>query len=126
MQNNHSVVWFEVVGRDGDKLRRFYGELFGWKLEPEGPMKYATLSPNGGGKGIPGGIGELAPLAGTGFPSRPWVTVYVHTDDVAASLARAEKLGGRVVLPARKLPDGPEIALFEDPEGQIIGLVRSM
>jgi hypothetical protein len=26
----HPVMWFEVLGTDGGKLRTFYGELFGW------------------------------------------------------------------------------------------------
>jgi predicted enzyme related to lactoylglutathione lyase len=25
------VVWFEVVGKDGEGLRRFYRDLFGWQ-----------------------------------------------------------------------------------------------
>ena len=27
------VVWFEVAGRDLQALTRFYGELFGWKVD---------------------------------------------------------------------------------------------
>jgi uncharacterized protein len=124
MAENHPVVWFEVVGKEGQKTRRFYGELFGWKLDAENPMRYAMVEANG--KGIPGGVGEVEAFAKGGFPARPWVTFYVHTDDVAGSLARAQKLGGRVIVPARQLPDGPEIGLFEDPDGQLVGLVRSM
>lgn len=25
------VVHFEIIGKDGDALQRYYGELFGWK-----------------------------------------------------------------------------------------------
>jgi predicted enzyme related to lactoylglutathione lyase len=29
---SHPVVHFEVVGKDPDRLRRYFGELFGWQL----------------------------------------------------------------------------------------------
>ena len=27
------VVHFEVIGKDGDKLRSYYSELFGWEID---------------------------------------------------------------------------------------------
>jgi predicted enzyme related to lactoylglutathione lyase len=27
----HSVAWFEITGKDGEALQRFYGEVFGWE-----------------------------------------------------------------------------------------------
>jgi uncharacterized protein len=113
----HPVVWFEVLGRDASSLRRFYGELFGWKIEVGGPMEYGTVT-TGGDKGIPGGVGKVH--EGT----RSWVTFYVRASDIPGALARAEKLGGKVILPRQELPDGPPIGFFEDPEGHIIGLVE--
>ncbi len=114
---SHPVVWFEVLGKDGDKLQRFYAELFGWKVDVNNPMKYGMVD-TGSKKGIPGGIGT----PGNGM--RPWVTFYVASDDLAGSLARAGKLGGKTVVPPQKLPDGLSIAAFEDPEGHVIGLVN--
>ena len=33
----NQVGWFEVVGQDGEKLRSFYGDVFGWQFQmPEG------------------------------------------------------------------------------------------
>ena len=32
------VVHFEVIGKDGDKLRSYYSDLFGWEFgDPIGP-----------------------------------------------------------------------------------------
>jgi predicted enzyme related to lactoylglutathione lyase len=112
----HPVMWFEVLGQDGSKLQQFYSRLFGWKLNADNPMNYGMLDANG--RGIPGGIGASYP--GT----RPWVTFYVETPDPAATLTDAERLGGRVVMPVREFPD-TTIALFEDPEGHVIGLVKA-
>jgi uncharacterized protein len=113
----HPVVWFEVLGRDDAKLNRFYSELFGWKIDANNPMKYGMVD-TGSPKGIPGGIGPA------GEKTRPGVTFYVASDDLAASLTRAQELGGRTVLPPTDMKDGPTLALFEDPEGHLIGLVK--
>jgi predicted enzyme related to lactoylglutathione lyase len=112
----HPVVWFEVMGKDADKLQGFYGELFGWKMKIDNPMKYGVVT-TGSDKGIPGGVGQQEP------GGKPYVTFYVETSDLAATLARAEKLGGRTILPPTELPN-VTLAMFADPEGQVIGLVK--
>ena len=54
------VVHFEVIGKDGEKLQRYYSELFGWEIDADNPMNYGiimrdeNLSPEG--IGIGGGI----------------------------------------------------------------------
>src|SRR5687768_10643162 len=105
---SHPVVWFEVLGTDGDKLRRFYADLFGWKIDANNPMQYGMVD-TGTKQGIPGGVAAAAK------GMRPGVTFYVAADDLQASLARAERLGGKTVLPPLQLPDGPAIAMFSDP-----------
>jgi predicted enzyme related to lactoylglutathione lyase len=115
----HPVVWFEVLGKDASTLQQFYGQLFGWKFDTSMPTRYGTVDPQGG-KGIPGGVGEVWGEA------RPWVTFYVRSNDLGGSLAEAEKLGGKVVMPPRKFPEGPTVAFFSDPEGHVIGLVEEM
>ena len=118
------VVHFEVIGKDGDALRSYYSELFGWEFgDTMGPTNYATTQRDGNvapdGTGIGGGIGP-APAGYDGH-----VTVYVAVDDVAGALAKAEELGGRQMMGPEVMSDvGIEIALFTDPEGHVIGLVN--
>lgn len=113
----HPVMWFEVLGADGDKLRQFYGGLFGWTFDANNPIKYGLVN-TGDPRGIPGGVGQVQP------GSRPWVTFYVETPDVTGSLSAAERLGGRVVMPRMVTPD-VTMGVFEDPEGHVIGLVEA-
>ena len=113
----HPVMWFEVLGHHGDKLRRFYGGLFGWTFDLNNPIKYGIVD-TGDKRGIPGGVGEA--YAGT----RSWVTFYVETPDVAATLAAVEKLGGKVVMARTVMPD-VTLGVFEDIEGHVIGLVEA-
>jgi uncharacterized protein len=112
------VVHFEVVGKDADGLRKYYGELFGWQFgEPMGPTSYATVQdPNG----IGGGVGD----GPEGYPGH--VTFYVQVPDVEAALAQAESLGGKPTMGPYEVPGaGIVIGLFEDPEGHVIGVMSS-
>ena len=113
---HHPVVWFEVVGKNGEGLQSFYSELFGWKVDANNPMKYGMVD-TGTKAGIPGGIGNAEGTQG----SR--VTFYVQAKDLPAALRRAEGLGGKVVMPVTELPD-VTIAMLADPEGNVIGLLK--
>jgi uncharacterized protein len=118
------VVHFEVIGKDGGKLRSYYSELFGWAFgDTLGPTNYAVVQRDGNtnadGVGIGGGIGT----APEGYGGH--VTFYVEVPDVEAALAKAESLGGTRMMGPDKVPEaGIEIALFSDPEGHVIGLVK--
>ena len=110
------VVHFEVVGKDGDGLRKYYGELFGWQFsEPMGPTNYATVQdPNG----IGGGVGT-GPEGYSGH-----VTFYVQVPNVGEALDKAESLGGSRMMGPDEVPGvGITIGLFSDPEGHVIGLM---
>jgi predicted enzyme related to lactoylglutathione lyase len=119
------VVHFEVVGKDVSKLRDYYGELFGWEFDSvEGaPTNYSTVAReanvNSDGAGIGGGIGE----APEGYDGH--VTFYVEVPDVGAALAKAEELGGSRMMGPESPAGGIEIGLFTDPEGRVIGLVKT-
>jgi predicted enzyme related to lactoylglutathione lyase len=106
------VVRFEVVGQDADKLRSFYGELLGWSFQGIGALNYGVVAAGEGG--IPGGIGEAHGAQG-------WVTFYTQVPDLRAAVAKAERMGSRVLLPMRRLGD-TTIAVVSDPEGNPVGL----
>ena len=53
---NNPVVWFEVMAQDADKMRKYYGELFGWEFQLQEPMNYGVVE--AGKDGIGGGIGS--------------------------------------------------------------------
>ena len=111
------VVYFEILGDDGDALASFYEQLFGWRATPVEEGGAYALVDTGSDDGIGGGIGA--------FPQAPsHVTVYVHADDVGAALERAVGLGGTTVMPPRKVTPGTEAALFADPEGHVVGIIR--
>ena len=105
-----------MPARTSEALKGFYSQLFDWQItDMEAMPNYSTVD-TGGEEGIPGGIGE-APKGDAGH-----VTFYVRVDDIEASLAKAESLGGTKVMGPMDIPSG-QIALFTDPEGHAIGLM---
>ena len=109
------VVHFEVTGKDGQKLQRFYAEAFGWKVDTNNPGGYGFV--RGDGQSITGGVGAAAQ------GSQGGVTFYIHSHDAKATLAKIEKLGGKVIMPLTEVAPETTIALFADPEGHVVGLM---
>jgi predicted enzyme related to lactoylglutathione lyase len=118
-----AVVHFEVVGKDGEKLQRYYAELFGWNVNADNPMQYGMVDAKDnksmtGDNGIGGGIGQ----GPEGYEGH--VTFYVAVPDVEKALQKAESLGGTRVMGPENLMDMVELGQFKDPEGNVIGIVK--
>jgi predicted enzyme related to lactoylglutathione lyase len=118
------VVHFEVIGKDGDKLRNYYSGLFGWEIDASNPMNYGVVAREGNtnadGAGIGGGVGA----APEGYDGH--VTFYIEVPDVEASLAKAEELGGTRVMGPDEVPGmGIVLGHFNDPEGHLVGVVQT-
>ena len=117
------VVHFDIIGLDAQRLQDYYSQLFGWEIDANNPMRYgmvqreANLSPEG--IGIGGGIGA----GSEGYAGH--VTIYVEVPDVEAALAKAESLGGTRVMGPDRIMDTVELGQFKDPEGHLIGVVKS-
>ena len=113
----NKVVHFEVTGKDGTALQKFYSGLFDWKLDTNNPDNYGMVDTGVEGA-IGGGIGQ-APEGSAGL-----VTFYVETNDINRCLKEAESLGGSIVMPRTEM-GVVTIGMFSDPEGHVVGLVES-
>jgi predicted enzyme related to lactoylglutathione lyase len=112
------VVHFEISGKDGAALGAYYEKLFGWKPKAVPGMPYWMVERPEDGTGIGGGIASSQ-------DGSPLATFYVQVDDPQAALDQAVALGGSVRMPVMSIPGMVTIALFSDPEGNVIGLVGS-
>jgi predicted enzyme related to lactoylglutathione lyase len=119
------VVHFEIMGQDGEALKRYYGELFGWEIDSNNPMNYGIIDRernlNADGIGIGGGIGQMP--EGMGTPGA--LTFYVEVPDVEASLSKAESMGGTRAVGPMEVMDGLVIGVFLDPENHPVGVMSS-
>jgi predicted enzyme related to lactoylglutathione lyase len=110
-----AVMHWEIAGPDAAALREFYGKMFGWDMTPAGP-EYTLVAPVDSGLG--GGIMQTR----MGMPS--YVTVYLTCDDLEATLAEITALGGNTVVPPTAIDADKSFAMFTDPAGNVIGLMK--
>jgi predicted enzyme related to lactoylglutathione lyase len=107
----NAVVHVDIAGPDEGPLRRFYADLLGWRVEPQGPG-YALVTTPGG---LRGAIVEQ---------ERAAVVLGVAVPDLGAALERAEHLGAAVVMPPT---DNGWVtkAQLRDPAGNLLTLIQS-
>lgn len=101
---------------DPDEARRFYSELFGWRVEFTGTdeQDYWGIY---NGDALNGGMMPLPP----GSPAPPHWLAYFTTADLDAAAARIEELDGRVVVPITPIGVG-RILVARDPQGATFAL----
>ena len=116
------VVHWEIGGPDLEALEVFYRKLFGW--DPFGfDADYRVVEPaHGGETGTETGMGGGLMRCREGMP--PYVTIYVSVDDLQATLDEVERLGGKAVVPPTPIPNVGAFAMFSDPAGNVLGLLR--
>lgn len=116
--STHPIVHVEFSSRDRAESAKFYNELFGWKTQDMPEMNYTTFEAEGGPGG---GFNPLSEQVKAGD-----VFVYVATGDIEATLARAESLGGKTIVPKTPIPNVGWFAFFSDPTGNSIALFTAM
>lgn len=111
------IVHFELGFRDIETAKKFYGPLFGWEFSPYGNVAMiANIGAMVGTDGIGGHLNSL------GHPPHNYCVVYAQVDDLAKTIAQAEKLGGKCCVPATEVPGMGHFAWLSDPEGNMVGL----
>jgi predicted enzyme related to lactoylglutathione lyase len=115
--SSHPIVHVELSANDFDSAGKFYSELFGWQVQHHPEMQYSTFMAEGGPGGGFAKAGENTPAGKT--------TVYVGTDDIDATLAKAEQLGGKILMPKMEIPNTGWMGLFQDPTGNTVGLYKA-
>ncbi|MET1132935.1 MAG: VOC family protein [Aeromicrobium sp.] len=108
------ITHIDIPVGDFKRAQDFYGSLFGWRIAEvpgfEGyPMWQAPNQISGGG---------LAPRS-DGF-TQP--RSYVEVDSIDVTLDTAKQHGARVVMEKTPISETSWWAIFEDPDGNHIGL----
>jgi uncharacterized protein len=115
---NPPVDWIELSSTEPQLAWDFYRELFGWTIEGDMSGEDGRIHGSidtGASEGARGGIGNAR-------SGEPGLDAYARVDDMATFLARAQTLGATVVMPAMKVDEHTEIAMFTDPQGTVFGL----
>ena len=113
----HPVIHAEIRSDDPDATRRFFGDLFGWKVASEGALPGYTFIDTGV-EGRP--FVAISPRQG----SEDEVLFFVGVENVEATLERSVKLGGTVVQAAQHVP-GTTFGVFADAQGHKVGVAAN-
>lgn len=109
------IVHIEFSSLDRRASTDFYSAVFGWEPFHIDEMNYSTMST--GQEGIGVGINPVTENTPAGT-----VSVYIHSDDIDATLAKIESAGGKTILPKSEIPNTGWFASFSDPTGNIVAL----
>jgi len=112
----HPVIHAEIRSADPDATRAFFGQLFGWSYS-DGAYPGYTFVDTGVDGALPTAI---SPLQG----DEDAVLFFVGVQDVAETLAQAERLGGRIVQPPQTVP-GVTFGVLADKQGHLIGVAAN-
>lgn len=113
--------WNELNTTDAKGAISFYSALVGWESKGEPMPGYHVF---GRGDEMFGGISDAHCGEGEGKKAPQWMP-YITVDDLDATLAQVEGLGGSVLMPPCDIPnDGGRIAIIKDPQGVATGLAQ--
>ena len=124
-EKHGEVCWHELMTSDQPAALTFYADIFGWetKLEHDmGPMGTYVLYGRKGHQEQLGGM--MTKPAGAPMPTA--FLYYVEVDDLKGAVARAEKMGAKVLNGPMEVPGGAHIAQLMDPQGAAFALHESL
>ena len=110
------IVHFEIQSSAPGKRQKSFADLFAWHIDANTPMNYGMVDTHAGG--INGGIGGSE-------DGQTHVSFYLEVDDLQAHLDKAEGLGGKTLVPPTEIPGIVTFAMFSDPAGAVVGMVKS-
>ena len=129
-----TIVHFEIPADDVERSRKFYTDLFGWKIE-----KWPGMDSNGGSSSSSSNMeywiitttdekGNKALISG-GMTKRQkpheQITNFIDVKSVDEYSSKIEKLGGKVVVPKMAVPGMGYFAVCHDTENNSFGIWES-
>ena len=128
---DHTIIHFEIPAENTEKLKKFYSEVFGWKIEKgseemSGGMEYWLIGTVPVDKqqrplrpGVNGGLYKKT--------SKAMKTVnYISVENVDEYIAKIKKLGRKIIAPKQEVTQVGWTAIAEDPEGNQFAILQPM
>lgn len=112
------IAHLEFRSFDFTRTSAFYAKVFDWQTQQNASATYMKHDAGDGS----GAQGPSAGWVRAAVSLAPGPLAYVVVDDLTATLAEVERHGGRVLVPRMPFAGGGEVALFADPDGNVVGL----
>ena len=120
------VVHFEIPYVKRDRAKKFYSEIFGWKLKDESEMEYTLVS--AGPVDENGRLTQPGMINGGMMKRMPKVkapVVYMSVDDIETTMKKIVEMGGKKITEKTAVQDMGWSAYFQDSEGNVLGMFQT-
>jgi predicted enzyme related to lactoylglutathione lyase len=119
-----TIVHFEIPSDNVERSKKFYNELFGWNIEkvpaqkvPEGIEYWGiTTKDHEGNTAVNGGMMKRMKAEQQGILN------YIDVKSVVEYSAKAQQLGGKIIMPKMAIPGMGYLAVCLDTEKNAFGL----
>lgn len=118
-QTPGAFSWSELITKDVEAAKAFYGEIFGWQFKEGsvGSAAYTVIEVAGKE------IGGMSPVPANAQTMAPTWGTYVTVENVEATLQKVEALGGKILMPPIQIPPAACFALIQDPQGANLAII---
>lgn len=111
LMSEKKISYIELPSTDVARLKKFYGQVFGWTFQDYGD-DYAALE----NAGMDGGFNGDASRSETPL-------VMMETPDIRTMITRVEQAGGTITVPTFQYP-GAQRFHFRDPDGNELAVFQ--
>ncbi len=121
MTSHGSFHWSELLTKDAERAKKFYGQTIGWNFDampmPDGATYWVAKM---GDKPV----GGLFPTNRPGMEAMPqtWMS-YLAVDDVDTRVKKATAAGAKLMRPIFDIPNIGRIAILTEPGGAGVGWI---
>ena len=115
-------VWAELMADNVDIEKRFYRDVFGWQYETYGTGTDAYTLIRVDGRPIAGIVSYARPADAD--RSARWLA-FMSVPDVDRVADQTAASGGRVLVPPKNLAGRGSVAVLQDLEGAIFGVIHA-
>jgi predicted enzyme related to lactoylglutathione lyase len=113
-----TIVHFDISVDNTERAKKFYEELFNWKIERlPGPVEYYLIETTAlnGEQGVGGGMAKKN-------QPEDKITNFIGVNSVDEYITKVEKLGGKVIESKWPVPGWGYLAVCLDTENNVFGL----
>ena len=114
-------VWHELMTPDTAAAEQFYKEVIGWRTSKMEGFDYTFWW---AGEQMVGGLMATIPEAAEMGAPPSWLA-YIEVPDCDATVAQAEQLGAKVLMPAKTMEMAGRFAVLTDPQGAVFAVITS-
>ncbi len=113
----NTLVWNELQTNDVERAKSFYGSVFGWTNQTDENGYVVFMA----GDRAQAGMMAIDPSWGNVPPN--W-SVYIMVEDLDAAAAKAQELGGSLLVPPTEAGEIGRFSVVRDPQGGALTIMQ--